>query len=145
MAPREQLNIITSFIDASNIYGSTLDDSTHLRELARNRGLLRAGPLTTGGNRLLPFDDSTLAPMDCQIEPSKRHVPCFKAGDHRANEHLALTTMHTLWMRQHNHIATTLLQLNNHWDGNKVCVCLSVRACVCVCVCVCVRARARCM
>nr|KAG5700809.1 hypothetical protein BaRGS_035012 [Batillaria attramentaria] len=75
---------------------------------------------TLGGNRLLPFDDSTLAHADCQIEPTKRHVPCFRAGDHRANEQLALTTMHTLWMRTHNQIATTLLQLNNHWDGNKV-------------------------
>ncbi|KAK7488478.1 hypothetical protein BaRGS_00020263, partial [Batillaria attramentaria] len=120
VAPREQLNAITSYIDGSNVYGSSLDEANHLRELARNRGLLRVGPLTVGGNRLLPFDDSTLAHADCQIEPTKRHVPCFRAGDHRANEQLALTTMHTLWMRTHNQIATTLLQLNNHWDGNKV-------------------------
>lgn len=120
VAPRQQLNVITSYIDASNVYGNTLDEATHLRELTRNRGLLRVGPLTVGGNRLLPFDDSTLAHGDCQIEPNKRHVPCFRAGDHRANEQLALTTMHTLWMRTHNQIATTLQQLNNHWDGNKV-------------------------
>ncbi|XP_070195291.1 peroxidasin-like isoform X2 [Littorina saxatilis] len=120
VAPRQQLNAITAFIDGSNVYGSTLDESTHLRELNRNRGLMRVGPLTNGGKRFLPFDESTLAHADCQIEPTKRHVPCFRAGDHRANEQLALTTMHTLWMRQHNQIATTLLQLNNHWDGNKV-------------------------
>ncbi|KAL8583777.1 hypothetical protein ACOMHN_036412 [Nucella lapillus] len=120
VAPREQLNAITSFIDASNVYGSTLDEANHLRELTRNRGLLRTGPSGTDGKRFLPFDDSTLAHADCQIEPQKRHVPCFRAGDHRANEQLALTAMHTLWMRQHNQIAATLLQLNNHWDGNKV-------------------------
>lgn len=120
MAPRQQLNVITAFIDASNVYGSSLDEAENLRERTRDRGLLRVGPLTNGGNRLLPFDDSTLAPSDCQIEPGKRHVPCFRAGDHRVNEQLALTAMHTVWMRQHNQIATALLQINNHWDGNKV-------------------------
>ncbi|XP_076462560.1 peroxidasin-like isoform X2 [Babylonia areolata] len=120
VAPRQQLNAITSFIDASNVYGSTLDEANHLRELTRNRGLLRTGPVGNDGKRFLPFDDSTLAHVDCQIEPQKRHVPCFRAGDHRANEQLALTAMHTLWMRQHNQIASALLQLNNHWDGNKV-------------------------
>ncbi|KAJ8305370.1 hypothetical protein KUTeg_015915, partial [Tegillarca granosa] len=57
---------------------------------------------------------------DCQIEPSKRHVPCFRAGDPRANEHLALTAMHTLWMREHNRLAKELLELNQHWDGNML-------------------------
>lgn len=120
VAPRQQVNILTSYIDASNVYSSSLDEASHLRDFSRNRGLLRLGQQTNNGKRLLPFDDSTLAHADCQIEPSKSHIPCFKAGDHRTNEHLALTSMHTLWVRQHNLIAEALLQLNNHWDGNKV-------------------------
>jgi peroxidase len=108
-------------MDGSQVYGSSLDEASHLRDFSRNRGLLRVGPqVGNTGKHLLPFDDSTLAHADCQIEPSKRHVPCFKAGDHRANEQLGLTAMQTLWMRQHNQIAEALLQLNNHWDGNKV-------------------------
>ena len=74
LAPRQQLNAITSFIDASNVYGSSIDEASHLRELTRNRGLLRVGPVTHDGTRLLPFDDSTLAHVDCQIEPGKRYL-----------------------------------------------------------------------
>ena len=85
-----------------------------------NFTILSPGPISSGNNRLLPFDDDTLHHLDCQIEPDKTHVPCFRAGDPRANEQLALTAMHTLWMRQHNQIATTLNRINPHWDGNKI-------------------------
>ncbi|XP_046346605.2 peroxidasin-like isoform X1 [Haliotis rufescens] len=120
VSPRQQINSLTTFIDASNVYGSTPREAESLRDLSNNRGLLRVGSLTLRGSRYLPFDDDSLSHVDCQIEPSKRHVPCFRAGDHRANEHLALTAMHTLWLREHNRIATIILQLNPHWDGNKV-------------------------
>ncbi|XP_041357097.1 peroxidasin-like isoform X2 [Gigantopelta aegis] len=120
VSPRQQINVLTSFIDASQIYGSTAREAEHLRELSTGRGLLRQGPITIHGTRYLPFDDHTLADVDCQIESSNRHVPCFLAGDHRANEHLALTAMHTLWYREHNRVATMFRQLNPHWDGNKI-------------------------
>ncbi|GAB1597499.1 peroxidasin-like [Argonauta hians] len=116
-SPREQLNAITAFIDGSNVYGSNFEDASGLRDLTSSRGLLRVGA-SPEGKALLPFDNNgLLANVDCQLEATKRHLPCFLAGDHRANEQLALTAMHTLWLRQHNRIATELLQLNPHWDG----------------------------
>ena len=102
------------------MYGSSLDEASYLRELSRNRGLLRSGPLNDKGRSFLPFDDSTLSHIDCQLDQTNQRVPCFRAGDHRANEQLALTAMHTIWMRLHNQIASSLLQINNHWDGDKV-------------------------
>ncbi|XP_052823062.1 peroxidasin homolog [Octopus bimaculoides] len=117
LAPREQLNAITAFIDGSNVYGSTFEDASSLRDLTSSRGLLQVGA-SPDGKALLPFDNNgLLANVDCQLEATKRHLPCFLAGDHRANEQLALTAMHTLWLRQHNKIATELIQLNPHWDG----------------------------
>ncbi|NP_001191571.1 thyroid peroxidase-like protein [Aplysia californica] len=120
VAPRQQVNALTAFIDASNVYGNSDRMASNLRNLASNRGLLREGPASVGNKRLLPFDDDTLEHIDCQIEPSKQHVPCFRAGDPRANEQLALTAMHTLWMRRHNHIASVLNRINPHWGGNKI-------------------------
>ncbi|XP_062584185.1 peroxidasin-like isoform X2 [Saccostrea cucullata] len=117
--PRQQLNAITAFIDASAVYGSSDFEAQRLREFTNGRGLLRLGVLTRNNKRLLPFDTGNfLHHFDCQIEPSKRHVPCFRAGDNRVNEHLALTAMHTLWTRHHNYVATELLAVNPHWDGN---------------------------
>ena len=45
---------------------------------------------------------------------------CFLAGDIRVNEQAALAAMHTLWVREHNKIATDLRRLNPHWAGERI-------------------------
>ena len=49
--PRQQLNEITGWIDASNVYGS---DSERAEALRTNDG---TGRLRTGAEDLLPFND----------------------------------------------------------------------------------------
>ncbi|KAL3869555.1 hypothetical protein ACJMK2_042223 [Sinanodonta woodiana] len=120
-APRQQFNAITAYIDASNVYGSTETHAQRLRDLSNERGLLLVGPESIPGKRLLPYDfNGVIGPSDCQIEHGKRYIPCFMTGDHRSNEQLALTVMHTLWVREHNRIATELLRINPHWDGDMI-------------------------
>ncbi|XP_052775467.1 peroxidasin homolog isoform X2 [Mya arenaria] len=120
-AHRQQLNALTSYIDGSQIYGSSDDLAERLRDINHDEGLLLVGSLSQQGKRLLPYDfTGIIGPADCQIESGKRYIPCFLTGDSRANEHLGLTAMHTIWMREHNRIASDLKDMNPHWDGNML-------------------------
>ena len=90
--PREQRNLITSYIDASNVYGSDASRATFLRS-----GV--GGRLKTSDGDLLPFNDGTFP------NAGGTSTSLFLAGDIRANEQLALTAMHTLFVREHNRLA----------------------------------------
>ena len=119
LQPREQLNTPTSFIDASQVYGSNLDLAISLRNLTNDLGRLREGLTFNYGTRpFLPFNTRHL--IDCRRDPRESNIGCFLAGDQRANEQLGLTAMHTLWFREHNRLAGQLKQLNPHWDGDRL-------------------------
>jgi hypothetical protein len=91
-APREQINQVTAWIDASQVYGA--DD---VRALALRR--LHAGALKTGRRRLLPFNVAGLP------NAPSTDASFFVAGDVRANEQNGLTALHTLFVREHNRVA----------------------------------------
>jgi hypothetical protein len=81
--PRWQINSNTSYIDASQVYGSDQATADSLRTFAD-------GKLSTSGNELLPM-----------LDGDNR----FVAGDTRANENVGLTAIHTLFVREHNRLA----------------------------------------
>ncbi|XP_069506922.1 peroxidasin homolog [Ambystoma mexicanum] len=117
---REQVNHLTAYLDASNVYGSTEEESQELRDIRQpNSGMLKQGQLVPGtGKHLLPY--AVGHPTECMTGENESSVPCFLAGDHRANEQLGLISMHTLWFREHNRIAVELQKLNPHWDGDTI-------------------------
>lgn len=45
---------------------------------------------------------------------------CSLVGDERGDENIALLTMHTLWVREHNRIARQLKKLNPGWDNIRL-------------------------
>ena len=93
---RQQLNTITSFIDGSQIYGSTADRAAALRTFS-------GGHLKTSAGDLLPFNTAGLPNAnDAQLVPDNQ---LFLAGDVRANENIELLAMQTVFMREHNRIA----------------------------------------
>lgn len=93
---REQVNAITAFIDASNVYGSDDERSFALRALDGT------GKLKTSDGDFLPFNEDGLPNAG---GPGSN---LFLAGDVRANEQVGLACMHTLFVREHNYWAETL-------------------------------------
>ncbi len=95
--PREQINEITSWIDGSIVYGSDKATADSLRTFV-------GGQLKTSAGNLLPVDSDG----------------SFLAGDVRANENVELTSMQTLFVREHNRIATQLAQQHPNWTDEQI-------------------------
>lgn len=111
--PREQVNVITPLIDASNVYGS---DSARLEALRSFDG----GKLKTSegmdGVDFLPLNTFGLA-NGGDNDPAD---PLFVAGDVRANENVALTAMHTVFVNEHNHWAEHLAEKYPGWSDEEI-------------------------
>ncbi|XP_048886441.1 eosinophil peroxidase isoform X1 [Brienomyrus brachyistius] len=131
---REQLNAITSFVDASMVYGSTEPLASVLRNHSSPFGLL-AHNLQHSDQGLaympyLPRQPSRPDPCgprqglhSTDLEPSAdlgNFTSCFQAGDTRANEHLGMIALHTLFLREHNRLAQELHLLNPHWSPDTL-------------------------
>jgi peroxidase len=86
---RQQPNEITAFIDASMVYGSDLATANSLRTFV-------GGKLKTSTGNLLPTDAAGN----------------FVAGDVRVNENVELTSIQTLFMREHNRLADLIAHLS---------------------------------
>ncbi|WP_419195124.1 peroxidase family protein [Novipirellula herctigrandis] len=95
--PAEQLNAITAWIDGSQIYGSDQEVADSLREFVGGRMLISE-------EGLLPTDDAGNV----------------LAGDIRAAENIALTSMHALFIREHNRIADELSTANSNLTDEEI-------------------------
>lgn len=106
--PRHQLNQITSYIDASQVYGV---DSVRATTLRKNDG---SGELKTSRFNLLPFNTEGLPNAG---GPDQN---LYLAGDVRANEQVGLTAMHTLFVREHNRLASALKKSHPSLSGEEI-------------------------
>uniref|UniRef100_H3C6K0 Myeloid-specific peroxidase n=1 Tax=Tetraodon nigroviridis TaxID=99883 RepID=H3C6K0_TETNG len=122
---REQINALTAFLDLSQVYGSEEKLALNLRNLTNDGGLLRVNTeFKDNGRDLLPFH-----PLQVNMcatrkritnDTNAREVPCFIAGDVRVDENIALTSIHTLFVREHNRLARELKRLNPQWDSETL-------------------------
>ena len=92
--PRQQVNLITSFLDGSVVYGSDAERANNLRTMTD--GLMK----TSDNGRMLPYNE-----YGEENAGGNHETYLFLAGDLRANEQAALTAMHTLFVREHNRLA----------------------------------------
>ena len=108
---RQQINEITTWMDASQVYGSTAGRSLWKRKPLPD-GTLSAMLATSTGD-LLPYEPEG----NC---PSSSNNPCFGAGDVRANEQPGLTALHTIFMREHNRLVGMLRAGNPDWTEDEL-------------------------
>ncbi|XP_063812062.1 myeloperoxidase-like [Pseudophryne corroboree] len=116
---REQINVLTSYVDGSQIYGSDAIVANKLRNTTNQLGLLTINQnFTDNGHSFLPFAENQ--EDICIMTNKSAKIPCFLAGDTRVSEMPGLTVLHTLFMREHNRIATELHALKPNWSGEKL-------------------------
>ncbi|MFK7955595.1 MAG: peroxidase family protein [Lysobacterales bacterium] len=106
--PRQQVNEITGWIDASSVYGSDLERAAALRLLDGS------GRLATSDGDLLPFN------VDGLENAGGLSAELFVAGDVRANEQIGLAAMHTLFVREHNRQALRLADQDPSLSGDEL-------------------------
>lgn len=107
---RQQINLNTSFLDGSVVYGSDADRAHWLRTGFN-------GKLKTSKGNLLPYNttdgefESPIDPMaPSMANDSGGTVKTFVAGDIRAAENPVLLSIHTLFVREHNRICDRLVK-----------------------------------
>ena len=116
--PRIVANDITGWIDGSSVYGSDLQTSNWLRSF-------NSGKLKTSSGNLLPWNtmDGEIGSQvddNAPVMADNGLTKYFVAGDLRANENVLLTSMHTLWMREHNRWCDQLSSENPSWDDERL-------------------------
>ncbi|CAH2220198.1 Mpo-A [Pelobates cultripes] len=113
---REQMNVLTSYVDASQVYGSTNKVASELRDNSNQLGLMAVNDrFKDNGLDYLPFAKGE--EDFCLLTNKTSGLPCFFAGDARVSEQPGLTAFHTIFVREHNRIATELRRLNPRWSG----------------------------
>jgi hypothetical protein len=110
--PREQPNNISSFMDASNVYGSDSDRAYALRRLDGTGKLLTT--TADNGEILMPYNINEL---ENAAPTGSTPSDFFLAGDIRSNENIFLTAIHTLFVREHNRLCDIIVSENTNYIG----------------------------
>jgi peroxidase len=118
--PAQQVNAVTSYLDLSQVYGSSTAIADALR--THSGGLLKTSP----GN-MLPYDNSTyfttaqLAVINMANDSGAVATQSlFVTGDVRGNENVELTALQTLFLRNHNRIAGELQREHSDWSDERL-------------------------
>lgn len=129
---REQINQLTSFLDASTVYGSYDCQANELR--LYSQGKLNYTDKLDSLQHGLPQgfkepDCRSLPKYPCFVAGEISFVPTTTvnplsissvAGDNRVNEQTGLAVLHTMYLREHNRIAERLHRINNFWTDEKI-------------------------
>jgi peroxidase len=107
---RQQINLNTSWIDGSVVYGSDPGRARWLRTFHN-------GKMKTSVGNLMPYNtvNGEITGAIDPGAPSMKNdgngtIKTFVAGDVRAAENPVLTSIHTLFVREHNRICNRLLR-----------------------------------
>ncbi len=115
--PRQQMNAITAWMDASMIYGSDSTTAIALRTMS-------GGKLKMSASGMLPLNNSANFPggvvPQANIPGGVPDNQLYAAGDVRANENVELTSLHTVFVREHNRWAERIAKLNPKLNDQEI-------------------------
>ncbi len=118
--PRAFPNGISTFVDGSAVYGSSQERADWLRSFS-------GGKLRMSSGNLLPYNTTTGElndPVDPNAPGMDMPMPFiskwFVAGDVRANENPLLTSIHTLFAREHNRLCDELAAEYPSWTDEEL-------------------------
>ncbi len=106
--PQAQLNLTTAYLDASQIYSAEEYRSTALRSFVD--GKLKI----TESDAMLPYNRTGLPNVGGDSEY------LYLSGDVRANEHIGITALHTLFFREHNRLADEIRTISPRLSDEEV-------------------------
>ena len=130
--PRAYANEVSSFIDASMVYGSDIERADWLRTFQGGRLKISKTPgISSVVGDLLPWNtinneyggssiDFSAPNMDATPASSGQQSKLFVCGDSRANENPLLIAMHTLFVREHNRLCFELRNNNPNWSDEQL-------------------------
>ena len=105
------INFLTSYIDGSAVYGTTVERLNAMREHTGGRMRLEA-------NNLPPLIGDSGFPVAADAGADPKDM--FLVGDVRGSEHTGLTALHTLFIMEHNFWAASLSTLNPTWTDDQL-------------------------
>jgi len=120
--PAQDPNVITSYLDLSQVYGSDLATDNVLRTFV-------GGQMKTSPGGLPPLESSFTSAQLSQINVPEGGMAndgplpdsdMFVTGDTRGNENIELTVLQTLFLDNHNRIASELQKMNPTWSDEQL-------------------------
>ncbi|KAF5985647.1 hypothetical protein FCOIX_2001 [Fusarium coicis] len=117
--PRENINMATTWLDISSLYGSSTNVADRLRSKIDGKLLTQElqSPGTKAKASYLPFNTMGV-PTNTRpgVDPEK----LFAGGDPRTNEDWLLLGIHTLLLREHNRLCDILRKQKPAWDDEQL-------------------------
>ena len=111
---RVPTNAISWQVDGSQVYGSTEERTADLRSFSGGKMRMSEDPSSDDG--LMPTAD----PDSFMAGDIMSDDPVFLAGDIRANENPALSSLHTVMVREHNYWAERLAEEHPDWTDDQL-------------------------
>ncbi|KYQ88509.1 peroxinectin [Tieghemostelium lacteum] len=110
----EHVNTLSSYIDGNVVYGSSKNTSDKLR-------LFECGLMNSSSTQFGEFPPKGISGVimfnDAKIVPDSE---LFSCGESRANENIGLTSLHTLFLREHNRQARIFKWKNPDWSDEDL-------------------------
>jgi hypothetical protein len=116
LAPREQLNVQTSWLDLSQLYGYYPELAKKLRDGVN--GTLKSS--WQNGKKYRPFASNNSCSNSRYGSEYSRRQRCFLSGDSRTEDNVVLTSIQTLFLREHNRLARLLQKQNPMWSDETL-------------------------